>query len=125
MLGSNQRPPPCRDRTTQTPEVSSGCGKPRSQRDFGRSALCVTHPEKPPFTSEACAICAQHRDDAGDRRRYWPLFPGAELGSPADGVLTSGKRGAALNVPPAFHGRRATPLADTPLHHKHVRSAPT
>jgi hypothetical protein len=40
MLGSNQRPPPCRGRTALTTEASWSCGEPRAQRDFEGSALC-------------------------------------------------------------------------------------
>lgn len=35
MLGSNRRPPPCRDRTALAAEASRRCGKPGRQRDFG------------------------------------------------------------------------------------------
>jgi hypothetical protein len=59
MLGSNQRPPPCRGRTAVTTEVSWSCGKPRTQRDLDDSALCRGALTEHRSSTEVCAnLCA-------------------------------------------------------------------
>ena len=54
MLGSNQRPPPCRGRTALTTEVSWSSGKPRVQRDFEGSALCTDLLKEHRSSAEVC-----------------------------------------------------------------------
>jgi hypothetical protein len=68
MLGSNQRPPPCRGRTALTTEVSWSCGEPRAQRDFDGSALCRDALKEHRFSTEVCANCAQPSQEPRSER---------------------------------------------------------
>ena len=54
--------------------------------------------------------------ERGDNR-FTPPFTRTE--GHGDEPKARARRASSMPIPPAIHGRRATPHADTPLHHKH------